>query len=168
MSFSALTKLGHAAALASLAALGVAGGSAIASAQNTDEITVTVTKVQALDKIDVFSKADLFAKITIGGESCTTNVIKQQDWAKPGWTCSKRVRKGASDVKIELFDKDVTKNDPIDINRVDKKRDLDFSVNTANCRISGFSDGYSCGDRIVRAGNERKKAEITFRVDVKR
>lgn len=139
-----------------------------ASAQSTDEITVSISRLQALDKADALSKADFFAKVTIAGETFTTPVIKQKDWSRPGWKVSKKVPKGSHDVKIALFDKDATKDDPIDINRVGNKRDIDFKVNTASCQIEGFSSGYSCGDNITRAGAEKKKAEITFKVDVKR
>ena len=62
--------------------------------------------------------------------------------------------------------KDIAADDPIDINRVDPKRSLDFVVNTRSCRLEGFSSPYRCGQRVVRAGGERKKAEMTFFVDV--
>ena len=58
--------------------------------------------------------------------------------------------------------------DLIDINRVANKRDLDFRVNTRTCSISGFAQGYSCRRTITRAGDEKKQAEISFKVDVRR
>jgi hypothetical protein len=72
-------------------------------------------------------------------------------------------------VKVEIFDKDVlSKDDLIDINRVDGKRDLDFRINTRTCRVLDFSQGLRCRERIRRSGTEKRKAEITFRVDVRR
>ena len=133
-----------------------------------EEIIVTITRVQALDKFDALSKADMMARVTIAGERSTTEVIKNQDDIRPNWVIKKNVAAGTHDVKVEILDKDVTKNELIDINRVDNKRDLDFKVNTRNCQVTGFTQSYRCRSAIVRAGNEKKKAAITFTVDVKR
>lgn len=140
-----------------------------AAAQREDRITVTINRVSAVDKADIFGKADFYAKVTIAGESQTTPVARQQNLIRPNWAISKTVPRGKHTIKIQMFDKDPGKpDDPIDINRVDNKRDLDFEINTANCRVTGFADSYSCGDTIVRTGNERKKAEIRFTVKVGR
>lgn len=159
----------HKSVLAGLAALALAGTAATALAQQTDEVIVTIKRIQALDKVDVIGKADFYAKVTIAGETQATPVAKQSDFDKPNWKISKRVPRGTHDIKLQLLDKDPGKpDDVIDINRVDKKRDLDFTIDTRNCRIGGLTGGYSCGDNIKRAGAERKKAEITFSVDVKK
>jgi hypothetical protein len=81
---------------------------------------------------------------------------------------SKTVAAGVHNIKLEILDKDVTKNDFVDVNRVDNKRDLDFTIDTRSCRIGGFSTAYRCRSPIVRAGNEKKKAEVTFSIAVKR
>jgi hypothetical protein len=151
-------------------ALGVAGLAAAAFAcvgtAQAEEIVITVTRVKALDKIDAASKADFLARVTIGGVPLTTDVVRNQDDIKPNWVIKKAVGPGVHDVKIELLDKDITRNDFVDINRVSKKRDLDFKVDTAKCRVTGFSSRYSCKDTITRSGNEPKKAEISFTVNV--
>ena len=138
------------------------------SQAQADEIVVTITHVKALDKFDVLSKADMLARVTIAGEATTTAFIKDQDDIRPNWIIRKNVSPGVHNVKVEILDKDVTKNELIDINRLDNKRDLDFQVNTRNCQITGFTQSYRCRSAIVRAGNEKKKAAITFRVEVKR
>ncbi len=135
---------------------------------HAEEIVVTISRVKALDKFDALSKADMMARVTIAGEATTTAFIKDQDDIRPNWVIRKNVPSGVHDVKVEILDKDVTKNDFIDINRLDNKRDLDFKVNTRNCQITGFTQSYRCRSAIVRAGNEKKKAAITFTVDVKR
>jgi hypothetical protein len=71
-------------------------------------------------------------------------------------------------VTLEIFDRDVTKNEPVDINRVANKRKLDFTIDTRNCRISGLTGVRSCRATIVRAGTEPKSAEVTFSVDVRK
>ena len=71
-------------------------------------------------------------------------------------------------VKLSVFDKDVSVDDPIDINRIDNKRDIDFTVNTKTCKVEGFSSTYKCGAKITRAGKEKKAAEVTFIVMVKK
>ena len=80
---------------------------------------------------------------------------------------SKRVEAGRHNVKLEILDKDLTKSELIGINWVDGKRDLDFVVNTRMCRIEGFASTYKCNATISRAGNERKKAEVSFVVGVR-
>ena len=140
-----------------------------ASAQRMDRVTVTIKSVRAVDKADIFGRADFYARVTIGGETSSTPVARQRNNIRPNWKISTRVPRGKHAIKIQMFDKDPGKpDDPIDINRVDNKRDLDFEINTANCRVLGFADSYSCGDTIVRAGGERKKAEIQFTVTVGR
>jgi hypothetical protein len=56
----------------------------------------------------------------------------------------------------------------VDINRLPAKRDLDFEVDTRNCTVHGFAETYSCRKIISRSGDERRKAEIQFTVDVRR
>jgi hypothetical protein len=56
----------------------------------------------------------------------------------------------------------------VDINRLPDKRDLDFEVDTRRCVVTGFAEEYKCGERIRRAGDERRRAEVTFTVDVER
>lgn len=133
----------------------------------TREVTITVLSLKAIDSADQFSKGDFYARATIDGDKQSTQPIKQSNIDKPGWKLSKKVKGGEVNVTLEILDKDVAADDPIDINRVDNKRSLDFTVNTKSCRISGFASGYSCGDVIVRTGGEKKAAEIKFRVDVK-
>jgi hypothetical protein len=134
----------------------------------SQELIITVKRVTLLDKVDELSKGDLYARVTIDGEIQSSPVVKGQNVFKPDWKLSKKVTRGDHNVKVELVDKDVTQDDNIDINRVDKKRDLEFSVNTKSCRIEGFSSSYKCGSSITRAGAEPKKADITFVVSVKK
>lgn len=133
-----------------------------------DEIDILVTHVKALDAFDELSKGDTFAKVTIGKDVQTTPVISQQTEIKPDWKIVHKVKPGKHDVKVEIFDKDLSVDDAIDINRVDHKRTLEFSVDTRSCRVEGFSQTYKCGESIKRAGEEKKKAEITFVVSVKK
>lgn len=134
---------------------------------NTHEITITIKSVKAIDKADVFSKGDFYARVTIDGDIQNTDVISQATNIKPNWKISKKVASGERKVKVEILDKDAALDDPIDINKVDNKRDLDFKVSTGSCRIEGFSSTYKCGSSITRAGKEKKAAEVTFTVNVK-
>jgi hypothetical protein len=167
--FCSSSSLARAAGAVVFAALAAAGMSVSASAQQTSEIVISIDSLRAIDKPDAFSKADFFARVTIAGETFNTKIARQADWPKPGWQVSKRVPRGRHDVRIELFDKDLTKDDPIDINpRKDQpKRALDLTVSTPSCSISGLS-GASCNRSIKRAGDEKKSAEIVFTVSVKR
>lgn len=130
------------------------------------EVQITVNRLVALDRGDYFSGEDFFARVTIGGQVFQSERIRGADAVNPNWRFAAVVPNGRTDVKIEVFDKDIAQNDPIDINRVDPKRDLDFVVDTRRCRLEGFSEAYRCGESVRRAGGERKKAELTFTVRV--
>lgn len=146
-------------------ALAITTPAALAAPQ---ELTVTITGVKAIDKADEFSKGDFYARVTIDGQTQSTQPIKQQDVDKPNWKITQKVEPGIRKVKLEILDKDVSQDDPIDINRMDNKRSLEFEVNTRTCRILGFSSGYKCGATITRAGKEKKAAEISFKISVKK
>jgi hypothetical protein len=109
------------------------------STADAAEIVITVKKFHALDKADELS---------------------------PDWKLTLPAKSGKNDVNLSLIDKDVSVDDPIDINRLPNKRDLDFTVDTRSCRIEGFAETYKCGQTITRAGEEKKKASISFTVDV--
>lgn len=141
---------------------------AVAQGRNDRTITVTVEHVKGLDVADAFSKGDFFARVTINGKVVETQPIKQQNDIRPNWKLSHTVPNGRHDVTLEIFDKDLTKSEAIDINRVDNKRKLDFSVDTRSCRITGLTGISRCGQKIVRAGTERKRAEVEFTVGVSR
>ena len=137
-----------------------------------DEITITISQIIALDPADVWLAGpdDFYARVTIAGQSFVTPIKRQQNKASPNWKISKVVPRGKTKVRLEIFDKDIGKaDDKIDINRVTSpKRDLDFTVDTRRCRVLEFSEPFRCGDVIRRAGNEPKKAEVSFSVDVNR
>lgn len=153
---------------AAIAAIG--SSMALATGASAADITITVTKFHALDKADELSRGDFFARMTIDGQSVVTPTISDQAEVKPkDWTLTKSVTSGGKvKVKLELIDKDLSVDDPIDINRMKNKRDLDFVVDVDSCHVEGFSEGYSCGKTITRAGSENKKASISFKVDVKK
>lgn len=160
----------HAVAAVALTATPLLLGGGTAAHAQMAEVIVKITQVRALDTIDAASPADFMARVTLaGGQPCSTTAIKDQNEIRPtDWVCRWTVPHGIHNVTIDLADKDVSVNDPIDINRLPNKRNLDFQVNTRNCNVRGFSQGHSCGDRITRSGDERKKAEITFVVEVER
>jgi hypothetical protein len=156
-----------AAALSVLAAPVLLGGLA-PTAATADEIAVTIERVRGVGQADALSKSDFYARVTIAGQTFQTDLVRNQNDARPNWVIKKDVPSGVHDVKVEILDKDLTKSETIDITRTAGKRDLDFKVRTRRCNISGFSPSPACGQPIVRAGNEGKAAEITFSVNTKR
>ncbi len=93
-----------------------------AAAQKTHEVTVTVTRFKALDRADELSRGDFFARVTINGKSKTTDVISDKEEVSPkNWELSTSVPPGVHNVKLELIDKDLSVDDPIDINRIAKQ-----------------------------------------------
>ena len=147
--------------------LAIGGTALLPATAQAAEIIITVTEVRAVDAADVFSRPDFFARVTIAGETFQTKVARNQSNATPNWVVRKTVARGTHDVKMAMFDKDLTKNEAIDINTVANKRDLDFKVNTRNCRVLGLT-GVSQGCRvsITRAGKEKKAAQVTFNVEI--
>jgi len=137
-----------------------------------DEIIITVETLQALDRIDVGgAPADFYAQVTIDGTVFRSPRIRRSDTVRPNWTFSKRVRPGTYNVRLEVFDKDLfSKDDQIDINRLDGKRHIDFRVKTRPCAVLDFAEPYACRGRsvtITRAGRENKSAEVRFSVKVR-
>jgi hypothetical protein len=132
----------------------------------THEIVVTVARVKALDPMDLFSKGDFYARVTIAGATQVVPPMKQQAEIAPNWKLAAKVPPGRHAVKLEILDKDLTRDDPVDINRVEGKRHQDFTVDTRSCRITGFAGANRCGTTITRSGTERKKAEVAFSVSV--
>jgi len=159
-------------ALAGCALVGavLAASPLAATAALAAEITVRVDRIRALDKIDsgLAGQADFYARVTIAGEQFTSKIERGKDDVRPRWVFKKDVKAGKHDVKIQIFDRDPLKADTtVDINRVDNKRDLDFTVDTRSCSIGGFSGDVRCGRTINRSGQEKKKAEIWFRVNAR-
>ncbi len=138
------------------------------TAASADEIKITIERVRDVGKSDAFSKSDFYARVTIAGQAFQTDIIRNQNDARPNWVITKDVPPGVHDVKVEILDKDVTKSETIDVTRTAGKRDLDFKVGTRRCNVVGFSPAARCGQPIVRAGDEGKAAEITFSVATKR
>jgi hypothetical protein len=135
-------------------------------------ITVKIDQIRPLDKFDELSRGDLFARVTIAGET-TTTPVKRQTSARgvtinTDWVIRRDVAPGAHPIKIELIDKDLSEDDIIDINRIDSRRVLEFTVDTQRCRVEGFATAYRCKSRINRAGREKKAAEVFFTIDVKK
>jgi hypothetical protein len=153
------------------ATLGVTalGAAFVAAAPATArEVIVTIDSIRALDKVDPTGKADFYARVIIDGQVFTTKHIRRSNVVKPNWVIRKRMRGQVADVKLQILDKDVlSKDDLIDINRIDGKRDLDFRVRGRPCEIVGFAQIYRCGRVITRAGGEKKSAEVVFRVNVR-
>ena len=149
-----------------------ATGATVASAQGAHQITVTIHDIKALDKFDTFSRGDIFARVTIAGEIQATQVWKQAvkpgDIMRPNWTITRSVKPGTHAIQLEILDKDITKDEVIDVNRLPNKRVQDFTVNTRNCAVGGFAGSPRCGNRITRAGSESKSAEVVFSVAVKK
>lgn len=155
------------ASAAAFAAFAVAVGAAPSVAAAT-EIVVTVTRFKALDKADELSSGDFFARIRVDGKAAFSPVLTGQQEFTPNWKLTLPAKPGVVKVNLSLIDKDVSVDDPIDINRLPNKRDLDFTVNTKTGKIEGFATSYKTGQTITRAGTENKKAVISFKVDVKK
>ena len=146
-------------------AVGVAATPASAA-----RLVVRDDHVVALDKIDLptAGRADFYAQVTVGRRTVKSKFVRNADDVRPNWVMVVPVRREKVSVKLEILDRNVLrKATQVDINRLPNKRDLDFEVDTRRCVITGFAETYKCGATIRRAGDERRRAEITFTVDVR-
>ncbi|MGE0699022.1 MAG: hypothetical protein AB7O57_07995 [Hyphomicrobiaceae bacterium] len=157
------------AALWTVAVVAVSAGAALPAV--AEEVIVTIERVRALDKIDLptAGQADFYAQVTIDGKTIKSKFIRRHDDIQPGWVMAVPVGRGKFPVKLEILDHNVLKKDTlVDINRLPSKRDLDFEVDTRSCTVSGFAQPYKCRQVITRGGDEQRRAEIDFTVDVRR
>ncbi len=156
--------------LAGCVALAAFAGAVAAapSGAAAEEIVITITKLQPLDKADELSSGDFFARMRVDGKAAFSPVLSGDGEMSPNWRLTLPVKRGVIAVNLAVIDKDVSVDDPIDINRVANKRDLDFTVNTRTGKIEGFSESYKTGQTITRAGTENKKARVSFTVEVKK
>jgi hypothetical protein len=138
----------------------------VSPSASAEELILTVHKVTAIDQIDGVSPADFFARVVIDGNIHLTPVIKQRNDIEPNWQINQKVKGRQIKVFLELWDKDLTKDELIDINpRTDiNKRPIDFTVDMRTCRIKGLKGSPKCGTEITYEGNEKKKAKIVFSV----
>ena len=67
---------------------------------------VTIDQLHELDVIDTTSGDDFYAKVTINGETFTTDVIEGNDNPSPNWIITKSVdsNSGTVPVSIEIWD----------------------------------------------------------------
>jgi hypothetical protein len=152
------------------ALVALAACAAVTTAADAQEIQVRIDRVRALDKIDLptAGQADFYAQITVDGKTVKTKHIRRADDIQPNWVLTVPVGRGVYPVKLEIYDNNVTRKDTlVDINRLPSKRDLDFEVDTRSCVVKGFVQDYKCRWIIKRAGDEQRRAEIEFSVDVK-
>lgn len=147
-------------------ALLIAGLASPAEAQQK-EIVVTVSEVRLLDKADTFNRAEIYSRIIIAGEWFETPVVKSSGTINPNWRANKSVNAGDHAIKLEILDRDLTMSEPVDINKVDRKRDVDLVVDTRNCRVSGDGINGKCDVTLKTTGRERKSAEVTITVSVR-
>jgi hypothetical protein len=142
-----------------------------ATAQNA-EVRVTIMRVKNIQGGDVLSKPDYFAKVTIAEETFTSQHIQDKDDISPNWIFTKSAPIGFTGqipIVIAIFDKDVTKDDPVDVSPAPDRRELRMNVNAIACTIAGDVTA-RCGTAIVTAGNVsvKPRAELTFTVEVRK
>ena len=165
--FQRMAAIKRASAIGTAIALAGASMAFASTGATAAEIVITVTKFHAHDRADDLSSGDFFARMKINGKAAFSSIITGDKEFQPNWKLTLPATAGVNEVNLALIDKDVSVDDPIDINRLDKKRDLDFSVDTRTGKIEGFSRTYKSGETITRTGAEKKKAEISFVVTVK-
>jgi hypothetical protein len=126
-------------------------------------VVVTVTSIRALDNPAAFDPARVQARVAIAG------VVQDVTRTGPAatWVARKSVGGGKIAIRLDLFD-GPPGDRPIDFNRAADRRHHDFIVDTAACRVLGFSGTPACGEPIVRSGTKARRAEVTLTVAVTR
>ncbi|HWP30497.1 MAG TPA: hypothetical protein VNK96_02045 [Fimbriimonadales bacterium] len=145
--------------------LGLAG----VYAQKT--VTVTIYRVMQVDNLDVPDidpdRADFYAQIWIAGKMYQTRVFSTDD-GRPYWRFSMPVTSRVVRIRIKLLDDDGSlerKDDYVDINPRDNKKDLNFTFDTQTGRIRGDVTGRR-GRMIFSEGkHDSDKGRIWFKVE---
>jgi hypothetical protein len=143
---------------------------------NKTAVIVRTTKIDELP-VGVFElkidspggTADFFANITINGQNFVETMLNDQVNPSPAWYTIKFVpsNQGSVAIRYQLVDEDgglAGDDDICDINPAGNKRELDFTLNTANQSLSGDVSGIHNSDAIavVSAGGQSDRVRIRF------
>ena len=128
---------------------------------------VMINRVRRIDLMDEApdTRADFFARVTIGDSETTSPVIESQDNITPQWTFSHETRGEVVPIIIKLFDKDDGGfDDHCDINLRAGTKDIRINYNLVTGRITGDVTGVR--ERLIRVhgAGDPKRAEIWFTV----
>jgi len=144
--------------------------------RNDSSLTVVIDRVVELDchdegMVDPYYDPDYFVEVQIGDFEFRNEGDQVVDGAdiSPGWAFGRDVGiTGPVPIVIQLWDEDeegtaAGDDDPSDIDPVEDRRDLDFSVDLDTGAISGDITG-SCGATLESAGADDDASHIWFRV----
>lgn len=133
--------------------------------------TVTIYRVAEVDNLDHDlpwrdDRADFYAQIWIDGHYHKTRVMAKND-GKPYWTFTAPVNSSTANIRIKLLDDDgglERKDDYVDINPMNNKKDLDLKVNINNGRILGDAAGQKGQTLFCAGGGDSSKGQIWFAI----
>jgi hypothetical protein len=113
-------------------------------------LTIDIFTIRAFDRIDLFSKPDLFLKIYINEEEFKSQTWKNTESIYDTWSVTSNVPDDVEDVeiRIELWDKNILRNKLCDISSEDKYEDDDYTLDIIyNIKTGIWSgDDYNIGD----------------------
>jgi len=132
-------------------------------------VTVTIQRVSQIDNLDgdfiKADRADFYAQLSIDGSMKETKKFISDDGRPPGWSYTRRVKGNKVQIRIKLIDDDgglEDRDDFVDINPKDGKKDLNLVLDLSTGRISGDAKGKRGQVMHVRGANDGDKGEIWF------
>ena len=138
---------------------------------STKWVTLTINRVAQVDNLDQGdalgkNRADFYALVWVNGQ-----VYKSGNYSKdagtPNWTLKVPVTEDASTIRIRLMEDDgglEEKDDHVDINPMEKAKDLLLKFDSANGAISGDITGTK-GTLISSTGlGDDDKGKISFTI----
>ncbi len=142
-------------------------GSVIGSAQSA--VTVTIARVSQIDNLDGdfirADRADFYSQITINGSTWESSKFISDDGRPAGWKHSRKVKGNKVYIRIKLIDDDgglEDRDDFVDINPRNGKKDLNLVLDRKTGRISGDAKGRRGQTIHIRGANDGDKGEIWF------
>lgn len=151
-----------------IATLLASGAFAIAATPLPRRVTVSVSRVMQIDNLDGdfvrADRADFYAQIWIGGKLHRTKTFISDD-GNPAWRYGRRVSGDKIHMRLKLIDDDgglEDRDDYVDINPRDGKKDLNFTLEVSTGRITGDVTGRRGQTIHSTGGKDGDKAEIWF------
>lgn len=150
----------------SLVATPLAGGT------RAKPVTVKIYRLAQIDNLDEFDalgsdKADFYALVKIGNTDLRRSGNMSSDDGKPGWKFYGEGNGRYIPIRIKINDDDggiEEKDDYVDVNPRDGKKDLHLMLDTKTGRITGDVTGRRGQTLFVQGGRDGDKGKIWFAI----
>lgn len=136
------------------------------------QVTVKIYRLAQIDNLDEMDalgsdKADFYALVKVGNADLQRSGNMSSDDGKPGWKFYGEATSRYVPIRIKINDDDggiEEKDDYVDINPKDGKKDLNMILDTKTGRITGDVKGWRGKTIMVQGGKDGDKGKIWFAI----